>query len=208
MDKSGSHFTLFDLAKALDVKKGHIRLCEENGLIAPRTIRLNRRAYTRYDRERLKSIFRFVLLGYSKEQIIEMIGPPDGNSNENDRLAKEITYVEAKIEALETQKENSSFTKQTRIMSEIEMLRDYVDNVKAIKTSVDEKSSEKAGIESEAEAEGFREPKQHPIKIISVFIAGLMLVILIGSFFYYRTGKVGTKTVKPVQERVIPLRQH
>jgi DNA-binding transcriptional MerR regulator len=208
MDKSGSHFTISELAKALDVKKSQIRFCEENGLIAPRTIRLNRRAYSRYDRERLKLIFRFVLLGYSKEHIIEMIGMPDGNPDENDRLVQEITYIEEKIDALETQKDNSSFTKQTRILSEIEMLREYISDVRAIKTGADEKSSEKAGIKFEVEADGLHEPKQHPIKVISVFIAGLILVILIGSFFYYRTGKEGTKTVKPVQERAIPFQQH
>ncbi|MGB5992866.1 MAG: MerR family transcriptional regulator, partial [Desulfobacterales bacterium] len=67
MDQSNSYFTISDLAKELDVKKSHIRFCEENGLISPRASKLKRRAYNRYDRERLKLVFHFVLLGYSKE---------------------------------------------------------------------------------------------------------------------------------------------
>jgi DNA-binding transcriptional MerR regulator len=207
MDKSGSYFSISDIAKALDVKKSHIRFCEENGLIAPRTIPLKRRVFSRYDQERLKLIFRFVLLGYSKEQIIEMIGMPDGKLDENDRLTRGITYGESKIEALETQKDNSSFTKQTRIINEIEMLREYIKNIRAIKEGDDEKSSENGSIKFQEKAQRFHEPKQHPIKVIFVFIAGLVLVILIGSFFYYRTGKEGTKPEKSVQKQLIPFQQ-
>jgi DNA-binding transcriptional MerR regulator len=218
MDKSDSYFTISDLAKALDVKKNHIRFCEENGLIAPRTIQLKRRVYNRYDRERLKLIFRFVLLGYSKEQIIGMIGMPDGNLDENDQLIQGITYGETKIEALETYKDGLSFTKQTRIMNEIEMLREYIKNIRTIKAGVDEKPSKKPGNNfqevtervqepTQAMAEEIGKPKQHPIKVISVFIAGLVLVILIGGYFYYRTGKEETKTVIPVQGKAIPKEQ-
>jgi DNA-binding transcriptional MerR regulator len=203
MDKPRAYFTMSELAKALDVKKGHIRFCEKNGLIAPRTIHLERRVYNRYDRERLKLIFRFVLLGYSKEQILETIG------------IQEITYGEAKIEALETYKGKQSFTKQTRIMNEIKMLREYVKNVKDIKAGIDEKFLRK---DAREETERLREPirviaeedeqrKQHPVKVISVFIAGLVLVTLIGSYFYYRTDKEGTKDVKQIQKKAVPKEQ-
>jgi DNA-binding transcriptional MerR regulator len=204
MDRSGRYFTISDLAKALDVKKSHIRFCEENGLIAPRTTPLKRRVYSRYDRERLKLIFRFVILGYSKEQIVEMIGMPEGKLDDNDRLTQGIAYCESKIEALETHRDNSGFTKQTRIINEIEMLREYTKNIRAIKEGNDEKSAEMGSSKFQEEAQRFHEPKQHPIKVISVFIAGLVLVILIGSFFYYRTGKEGTKPVKSVQKQAMP----
>jgi DNA-binding transcriptional MerR regulator len=218
MDKSESHFTISDLAKALDVKKSHIRFCEENGLIAPRTSHLKRRVYNRYDRERLKLIFRFVLLGYSKEQMIGMIGMPDGNLDEKDQLTQGITYGEAKIEALETHKDGLSFTKQTRIINEIEMLREYIKNIRTIKAGVDEKPSKMSGIKFQEVTEKIKEPtramseeavkpKKHPIIVIFVFIAGLVLVLLIGGYFYYRTGKEETKTVIPVQKKAIPKEQ-
>jgi DNA-binding transcriptional MerR regulator len=207
MDKSDSYFTISDLAKALDVKRGHIRFCEKNGLIIPRKIKLKRRVYSRYDRERLRLIFRFVLMGYSKEQIIEMIGTPDGNLDENDRLMQEIACGEAKIEALETRKDNLRFTRQACIINEIEMLGEYIKTVRAIKTGGDEKSSEKTGIRFRKGAEKFQKPDQHPVKVISVFIAGLMLVILIGSYFYYRTGKEEMRTVKQIQKKAVPKEQ-
>ena len=71
MDQFNSYFTISDLAKELDVKKSHIRFCEKNGFIPPRASKLKRRVYNRYDRERLKLVFHFVLLSYSKEQIID-----------------------------------------------------------------------------------------------------------------------------------------
>ena len=207
MDKSGSYFTISDLAKTLDVQKSHIRFCEANGLIAPRTIQFKRRVYSRYDLERLKLVFRFVLMGYSTEQIVEMIGTPDGDLDENDRLTQGIAYGEAKIEALEMHKDDLSFTKQTRIENEIEILREYIKSVRAIKTGGDEKKSKKAGIKFQEDAENFHKPEQHPIKVISVFIAGLALVILIGSYFYYRSGKEEMKTVKQVQKKAVPKEQ-
>jgi DNA-binding transcriptional MerR regulator len=215
MDKPRAYFTMSELAKALDVKKGHIRFCEKNGLIAPRTIHLKRHVYNRYDRERLKLIFRFVLLGYSKEQILETIGVPDGTLDEDAQLLQEITYGEAKIEALETDKGKQSFTKQTRIMNEIKMLREYVKNVKDIKAGIDEKFLRKdAREETERRQEPIRaiieegdQRKQHPVKVISVFIAGLVLVTLIGSYFYYRTGKEETKAAKQIQKKAVPREQ-
>jgi DNA-binding transcriptional MerR regulator len=207
MDKSGSYFTISGMAKALDVQKSHIRFCEANGLIAPKTIPFKRRVYSRYDLERLKLVFRFVIMGYSTEQIIEMIGTPDGDLDEKDRLVQGIAYGEAKIEALETHKDSLSFTKRARIANEIEMLREHVKTVRAIKTGGDEKKSEKTGIKFQEDAENVHKPKQHPIKVISVFIAGLVLVILIGSYFYYRTGKEEMKTVKQVQKKAVPKEQ-
>jgi DNA-binding transcriptional MerR regulator len=207
MDNSGSHFTLSELAKALDVKKSHIRFCKKNDLIVSRKTFLKRRVYSRYDRERLKVIFRFVILGYTKEQIIDMIGIPDKDLDENDLLMQGITYGEKKIEALETHKHNETFTEQTRITNEIEMLSEYIKNIRAVEAGADDTSSEKVGNKSRDITERFSEPKQHPIKVVSVFIAGLVLVILIGSYLYYRTGQEGTKTAKPVQKMTIPF-QH
>ena len=213
MDKPRTYFAMSELAKALDVKKGHIRFCEREGLIAPRTVNLKRRVYSRYDRERLKLIFRFVLLGYSKEQILETIGMPDGTLDEDAQLMQEITYAEAKIEALGKGKQ--SFTKQTRIMNEIMMLREYVKNIKDIKAGIDEKFLRK-DVQKETErpqepiravAEGAEQPKQHPVKVISVFIAGLVLVTLIGSYFYYRTDKDGKDAVKQIQKKAVPKEQ-
>jgi DNA-binding transcriptional MerR regulator len=215
MDQSNSYFTISGLAKELDVKKSHIRFCEENGLIPPRSSKLKRRVYNRYDRERLKLVFHFVLLGYSKEQIIDLIGIPDANLDENDQLMQGIEYGLQKLKKLEKRKEDLSFTKQTRIMNEIEMLREYINKIKSIKSGVLEEPSAMPGIRFEEEtkvpikpakaitAEAEKKMSQHPVKVISLFVAGLALVILIGSYFYYQAGQKETKTIKPVQKKPI-----
>ncbi len=215
MDQSYSYFTISDLAKELDVKKSHIRFCEENGLISPRASKLKRRVYNRYDRERLKLVFHFVLLGYSKEQIIDLIGIPDANLGENDQLMQGIEYGLKELKKLERRIEELNFTKQTRIMNEIEVLREYIKNIKIIKSDVFEESSTRPGIRFEEKvkiptkpvmaitAKTEKKTTQHPVKAISLFVAGLALVILIGSYVYYQAGQEETKTIKPVQKKPI-----
>ena len=215
MDQSNSYFTISDLAKELDVKKSHIRFCEENGLISARASKLKRRVYNRYDRERLKLVFHFVLLGYSKEQMIDLIGIPDANMDENDQLMQGIDYGLKALKKLEKRKEELSFTKQTRIINEIEMLREYIKKIKTIKSGVFEDSSarpadrfeEKAKIPTKPftsmTAEVDKKRTQHPVKVISLFIAGLALVIFIGSYFYYQSGQKETKIIKRVQKKPI-----
>ena len=215
MDQSNSYFTISDLAKELDVKKSHIRFCEENGLISPRASKLKRRVYNRYDRERLKLVFHFVLLGYSKEQMIDLIGIPDANMDENDQLVQGIDYGLKALKKLEKRKEELSFTKQTRIINEIEMLREYIKKIKTIKSGVFEDPSarpanrfeDKAKIPTKPftsmTAEVDKKRTQHPVKVISLFIAGLALVIFIGSYFYYQSGQKETKNIKRVQKKSV-----
>ena len=215
MDQSNGYFTISDLAKELDVKKSHIRFCEENGLILPRASKLKRRVYNRYDRERLKLVFHFVLLGYSKEQIIDLIGIPDANLDENDQLMQGIEYGLKELKKLEKRKEELSFTKQTRTINEIEMLREYIKKIKIIKSGVLEEPPARPSIRFEEKAkiptkpvkaitaEAEKKSTQHPVKVISLFVAGLAMVIFIGSYFYYQAGQKETKTIKLVQKKPI-----
>jgi DNA-binding transcriptional MerR regulator len=215
MDQSNSYFTISDLAKELDVKKSHIRFCEENGLIPPRASKLKRRAYNRYDRERLKLVFHFVLLGYSKEQIIDLIGIPDANLGENDQLMQGIEYGLKELKILEKRREELSFTKQTRTINEIEMLREYIKKIKIIKSGVLEEPSERPSIRFEDKAkiptrpvtaitaEAEKKTTKHPVKVISLFVAGLALVIFIGSYFYYQAGQKETKIITLAQKKPI-----
>jgi len=215
MDQSDSYFTISDVAKELDVKKSHIRFCEENGLIPPRVSKLKRRVYNRYDRERLKFIFHFVLLGYSKEEIIDLIGIPDASLDENYQLTRGIDYGLKELKKLEKRKEELSFTKQTRIINEIEMLREYIRNIKNIKSGVLEEPLARTKIRFEEKAkvpakpamavtaEAAKKTTQHPVKVISLFVAGLTLVILIGSYIYYQAGQKETKTIKLVQKKPV-----
>lgn len=219
MGQSNSYFTISDLVKELDVKRSHIRFCEKNGLISSRVSKLKRRVYNRYDRERLKLVFHFVLLGYSKEQMIDLIGIPDAKLDENDQLIQGIDYGLKALKKLEKRKEELSFTKQTRIINEIEMLREYIKNIKIIKSGVFEEPLTRPSIRFEEKARIPTKPvtsitagvaikrTQHPVKVISLFIVGLALVIFIGSYFYYQAGQKETKTIKRVQKKPIHSRE-
>ncbi len=212
MGKPGSYFTIYDLAKELDVKKSHIRFCEENGLISPRITKLKRRVYNTYDRERLKLIFHFVLLGYAKEQVADLIGMPDANLDEGGQLIQGIEYGEKKLEALVKRKEKLSFTKQTSIINEIEMVREYLKKIKNIKSDVVEKPESKPDIKFEQSAETStepakvitaeigRKPTQQTVRNISLFVVGFALVIIIGGYFYYQFGQKETQTLKPLDK--------
>ena len=79
MSKNERYFTISEIAKEFDVKKSHIRFCEEKGLIKPRVSKFNRRLYGSYDHARLKLIFHCVVVGYSQEQIVDLIGLPDSS---------------------------------------------------------------------------------------------------------------------------------
>ncbi len=215
MDASNSYFTISELAKELDVKKSHIRFCEENGLIPPRASKLKRRVYGRYDRERLKLVFHFVLQGYSKEEIIDLIGITDANLDENDQLMQGIIYGQRELKKLEKRKEELSFAKQTRIINEIEMMREYINRLKIIKSGVPEDRSARPSFRFQEKIKMPTKPvmvmtgdaekngTQHPVKSISFFVAGLALVILMGSYFYYQAGQKEARTIKLVQNKQV-----
>lgn len=212
MDQFKSYFTISALAKELDVKKSHIRLCEDIGLISPRPSKLKRRKYNRYDRERLKLAFHFLHQGYSKKQIIDLIGIPDVNLDENEQLVQGIKYTLKMLKKLERRKEELSFTKQTRTIEEIEMLREYINKIKDIKSDVlaepmaepSIRLEEKAKIPSQpvmaVPEEAEKKTIQHPVKVIFLFVVGLALVILIGGYFYYQTGKKEMDHITPEED--------
>ena len=130
MENAKKHFAISELAKELDVSKRHIRFCEEKGLISPRITTLNRRIYSRYDRARLRLIFHCVLIGYSQDQIVELIGIPDTGLNEMDQIKKGLAYAGGMIEQLDKRRNELSFHQRTSIINEIKLLREYVKEIK------------------------------------------------------------------------------
>jgi hypothetical protein len=142
-----------------------------------------------------------VLLGYSKEQIIDLIGIPDGHLDENDQLVQGIDYASIELKKLEKRKEELSITKQTRTINEIEMLSEYIKKIKIIKSGVFEEPLARPSIRFEDKEKMFDRPlraistrtekktTQHPVKVMSFFLAGFALVILFGSYFYYQTSQ-------------------
>ena len=122
MKNTKEYFTISELAKEFDVKKSHIRFCEEKGLISPRITTMKRRMYSRYDRTRLKLIFHCVVIGYSEDQIVELIGTPDVDLNEIDQIRKSLEYSEKKLDELVKRSRELKFHQKTSITTQCNYL--------------------------------------------------------------------------------------
>lgn len=90
-------FTISGLADELDISTRAIRFYEEKGLILPKRTKGNHRVYNKKDRTRLKLILRGKRLGYSLEEISEMIGLANFNMEEKDQLKKTFAYGKKKL---------------------------------------------------------------------------------------------------------------
>ncbi len=89
--------TISELANELDISTRAIRFYEEKGLILPKRTKGNHRVYNKRDRARLKLILRGKRLGYSLEEISEMIGLANFNMEEEQQLKKTFAYGKKKM---------------------------------------------------------------------------------------------------------------
>lgn len=95
--KDTAFFTISDLADELDISTRAIRFYEEKGLILPARTKGNHRVYGKRDRTRLKLILRGKRLGYSLEEISEMIGLANVNMDEAEQLKTSYAYGKKKL---------------------------------------------------------------------------------------------------------------
>jgi DNA-binding transcriptional MerR regulator len=92
-----NQYTISELAGEFDISTRSIRFYEEKELISPGRTKGNHRVYTKRDRQRLKMILRGKRFGYSLEEISEIIGLYDVDTNETDQLKKSLEYGEKKL---------------------------------------------------------------------------------------------------------------
>jgi len=97
MKKETIMFTISELADELDISTRAIRFYEERGLILPKRTKGNHRVYDKRDRTRLKLILRGKRLGYSLDEISEMIGLANFNMEEEKQLEKTFAYGKRKL---------------------------------------------------------------------------------------------------------------
>lgn len=95
--KDAGLFTISELADELDISTRAIRFYEEKGLILPKRTKGNHRVYDKKDRTRLKLILRGKRLGYSLEEIAEMIGLANFNLEEEQQLKRTFAYGKKKL---------------------------------------------------------------------------------------------------------------
>lgn len=93
-------YTISELATEFDTSTRTIRFYEEKGLLSPQRSTGNQRVYSRRDRARLKLILRGKRFGYSLDEIAEMIGMTDIDTDEVAQIEKALAYGERKLEEI------------------------------------------------------------------------------------------------------------
>ncbi|MFO7931804.1 MAG: MerR family DNA-binding transcriptional regulator [Desulfosalsimonas sp.] len=110
--KKDIRFSISELADELDISTRAIRFYEEKGLISPERTKGNHRIYNRRDRTRLKLILRGKRLGYSLDEISEMIGMADFDIDEEKQLKKAYSYGKKKLKEINSRMEELEILKQ------------------------------------------------------------------------------------------------
>jgi DNA-binding transcriptional MerR regulator len=101
--------TISKVADELDISTRTIRFYEEKGLIQPKRTAGNQRIYTPRNKARLKLIIRGKRFGFSLDEIAEMIGMADADTNELEQIEKSLTYGDAKLKEIRERKEELTF---------------------------------------------------------------------------------------------------
>ena len=110
--KKKDRYTISELAKEFEISTRTIRYYEEIGLLNPERTPGNQRIFSRKDRAKLKLILRGKRLGFSLDEIREMIEMYDvAGEPEQIRLTlkygdKKLREIEEKIQELELLKED------------------------------------------------------------------------------------------------------
>ncbi len=106
------YYTISELAREFEISTRTIRYYEEIGLLSPKRTSGNQRIFTRKDRAKLKLILRGKRLGFSLDEIREMIEMYDvAGEPEQIKLAlkygdKKLKEIEEKIKELELLRED------------------------------------------------------------------------------------------------------
>jgi DNA-binding transcriptional MerR regulator len=109
-------FSISELASMFDISSRTIRYYEEIGMITSnnRDSLTQHRSYTNTERRRLKMILRGKKLGFSLQEIKEMIDLYESNPKGDDEKKRIIDYADRKLEEVNEQ------------IIQLEMLRDEI----------------------------------------------------------------------------------
>lgn len=116
-------FSISELADELDISTRTIRFYEEKGLISPMRTKGNHRIYNRRDRARLRLILRGKRLGYSLDEIAEMIGMADFDMDEVQQLNKSLQYGKLKLREINSRMEEMQILKQELLSVQEKILK-------------------------------------------------------------------------------------
>ncbi len=94
------YYTISELASEFEVSTRTIRYYEEIGLLSPKRTSGNQRIFTKRDRAKLKLILRGKRLGFSLEEIKEMIEIYD-TAGEPEQIKLALRYGEKKLKEID-----------------------------------------------------------------------------------------------------------
>jgi DNA-binding transcriptional MerR regulator len=207
--KKKIYFSISELADEFNVNKRIFRTCEEKGLIAPTISMLKRRVYSEYDRVRLKLILHCEAVGYTLDQVIDLIGVSDVTLGEAEQLKLSLKYGKNKLDELIKRSEELGFHQRTSILTDINMLSEYIKEIEAAKTVALSEDAAELHIQDEKRKEDEKElvqkpEKEHikrPVRVAPVFAAALVIVFITGGYFYFQGNTLKTKPVNLAQNR-------
>ena len=99
--RSGEVRTIRQLADEFDISTRTLRFYEEKGLVEPDRTPGGQRCFNRRHRARIKLILRGKRLGFSLEEIAEMIGHADVNLDEAEQIRRSLEYGRKKLREID-----------------------------------------------------------------------------------------------------------
>lgn len=185
-----SYFTISEIAKEFNVKKSDIRSHETKGLISPGNDKIGRRIYNQHDRARLGIIFHLEHIGYSPDQISELIGIPDATLDKVEQFRKSLEHGGKKLDELEKRSKDIKFPDRISVMNEINMMRNHIEELKNLEP-----------LNSATE----KKLKKKHIRMISVYV-GLSIILISTGYFFYQGGKtLNLAQKKPAKTEASPV---
>ncbi|GAX91911.1 MerR family DNA-binding protein [Effusibacillus lacus] len=109
-------YSISELASMFDISSRTIRYYEEVGLLSSesRDSNTQQRYYTNAERRRLKLILRGKKLGFSLQEIKEMVDLYESNPEGEEEVRRIVQYADRKLQEIEEQ------------ISQLEMLKDEI----------------------------------------------------------------------------------
>jgi DNA-binding transcriptional MerR regulator len=122
-DADGEIFTIRDLVKECGVTARTLRFYEEKGLLSPRRVGLER-LYSRRDRARLKYVLMGKNVGFSLDEVREMLDLYDLGDGQETQLRVALSKFRERLARLEQQKADTE-----RVIDEMRRACDTVERL-------------------------------------------------------------------------------
>lgn len=122
-EKKEIRYTISQIAEELDISTRTIRFYEGKGLIMPKRTAGNQRVYTPRNKARLKLILRGKRFGFSLDEILEMIGMANTDTNEIEQIEKSLNFGNAKLKEIQDRKKELFLLEQDLLATKKKLIK-------------------------------------------------------------------------------------